>query len=256
MERSIHLQCVLDSFWGQVISFGLIDLYMSSQEKNHNTLLHAYIFKNGGIDPYKTTLCFSLLSNGTLVKNKTFVLLLEPVDGFFFGDLLEVSDSSGLSLSLGNSFTRSGEDNVEVHTEDTGIRVVSHTKIDVFLNTETEVTGVGEVSLSKFEFLNSETLFEDGFSDFTSDGNTASDLFESLNTERSDGESGLRKDGLLLGQIFQDLGSLGELITSFTDGDVQDELGNVDFSHGVISLGLGLGLRSLGGSSLAHFATF
>jgi len=117
-------------------------------------------------------------------------------------------------------------------------------------------TRVGEVSLSEFEFLDSETLFEDGFSDFTSDGNTASNLFESLDTEGSDGESGLREDGLLLGQIFQDLGSLGELITGFTDGDVQDELVNTDFSHGVIGLGLSLGLGSLGGSSLAHFATF
>lgn len=43
-------------------------------------------------------------------------------------------------LSLGNSLTSSGEDDVEVHTEDTSVGIVLDSEIDVFFNTKTEVT--------------------------------------------------------------------------------------------------------------------
>lgn len=43
-------------------------------------------------------------------------------------------------LSLGNSLTSSGENNVEVHTEDTSVGIVLDSEIDVLFNTKSEVT--------------------------------------------------------------------------------------------------------------------
>ena len=113
-------------------------------------------------------------------------------------------------------------------------------------------TCVGEVSLSEFEFLNSQSLSQDFFGFLASDADAAGNLFESSDTEGSDGESSLGKDWLLANEIFKDFGGLGELITGFSDRDVEDELVDLDFSHWVVGLALlggtsGGGRLSLGG---------
>ena len=46
--------------------------------------------------------------------------------------------------------TWAAEDDVEVHTVDTNAGVVLDTQINVFLDTETEVTGLAEVSSPQF----------------------------------------------------------------------------------------------------------
>ena len=51
-----------------------------------------------------------------------------------------VSDSGLASSSETNSASWALKDNVEVHTKDTSVGVVLHTKIDVLLNTESEVS--------------------------------------------------------------------------------------------------------------------
>lgn len=55
------------------------------------------------------------------------------------------TDLADSVLPGGNSHTGSAHDDVEVHTEDTDSRVVLDTEVNVLLNTETEVTGLGEV---------------------------------------------------------------------------------------------------------------
>lgn len=75
---------------------------------------------------------------GVKEKRKTCDLLLRlnPVRS---------TDLANSVLPGGNSHTRSAHDDVEVHTEDTDSGVVLDTEVDVLLNTETEVTGLGEV---------------------------------------------------------------------------------------------------------------
>ena len=43
-------------------------------------------------------------------------------------------------LSLGDSLSSSGEDNVEIHTENTSVGIILDSEIDVFFDTESEVT--------------------------------------------------------------------------------------------------------------------
>lgn len=67
-------------------------------------------------------------------------LLGEPLLGIIGGDSLVLTEFTLSVLSLGDSLTSSGEDDVEVHTEDTSVGIVLDTEIDVLLNTKTEVT--------------------------------------------------------------------------------------------------------------------
>lgn len=74
------------------------------------------------------------------------------------------TDLADSVLPGGNSHTRSAHDNVEVHTEDTDSRVVLDTEVNVLLNTETEVTGLGEVPREQVstQLSEGETKGEDG----------------------------------------------------------------------------------------------
>lgn len=146
-----------------------------------------------------------------------------------------LTDSGSTSLSSGDSETGSTHDNVEVHTVNTDTWVVLDTQVNVFLDTETEVTGFREVSLLQLVFLDLQTSFQDFFGLRTSDGDVDRDLFVSSDTEGSDGVSGLGVDWGLTRQLFKNLGGSGQSVTGFTDTDVQDQLLDLQFSHGVSS---------------------
>jgi len=74
-----------------------------------------------------------------LVQHHTIEASFEPFHGFLFRHSLVVADSRFSVLSESNTSAFAAENNVEVHTEDTGVGVVFHAEIDVFLNTESEV---------------------------------------------------------------------------------------------------------------------
>ena len=67
-------------------------------------------------------------------------LLGEPLLGLVSGDSLEVAELSSSVLSGLDSLSSSAEDNVEVHTEDTGVGIVLDSKINMLLDTESEVS--------------------------------------------------------------------------------------------------------------------
>ena len=75
-------------------------------------------------------------------ENNTVEALLEPGHGIFLLYTVLEADTGLLCFSLGDSPSWTTHDNVEVHTEDTNVRVITSTKIDVFCDTETEVSGV------------------------------------------------------------------------------------------------------------------
>ncbi len=60
---------------------------------------------------------------------------------------MRITNSATLSLSLTYTTTRSSKLNIEIHTENTSIRIILNTKINVFLNTKTKVTTIREVIL-------------------------------------------------------------------------------------------------------------
>lgn len=90
-------------------------------------------------------------------KKKICDLLLRP-------NPVRSTDLADSVLPGGNSHTGSAHDDVEVHTEDTDSRVVLDTEVNVLLNTETEVTGLGEVPREQVntQLSEGETKREDG----------------------------------------------------------------------------------------------
>ena len=89
--------------------------------------------------------------------------------------------------------------NGEAINQLTDAGIVFDSKIDMFLDTEAEGTGVGEVAHLEFVFLDLESLVEDLFGLGASDGAVARDLFVTSDTEGSDGVSGLKNFKKLIG---------------------------------------------------------
>ena len=80
-----------------------------------------------------------------MLKNNSIELLLEPLHRLLPGDTLTRSEPGGAPLPASNTVARPLQHNKEIHTEDTNMGVILQTEIDVFLNTETEVSSLGEV---------------------------------------------------------------------------------------------------------------
>ena len=75
-----------------------------------------------------------------LSNDGSSALLSEPLLGIIRSDSLEFSEFASGVLSLGDSLSSSGEDNVEIHTENTGVGIVLNSEINMFIDTESEVT--------------------------------------------------------------------------------------------------------------------
>lgn len=153
-------------------------------------------------------------------QDDTIKPLLEPSNGILLLYSVLETDTRPSSLPPGHSPSWSAHHHVEVHTENTDTWVVSSTEVDVFLNTESKIPGLREVSLSKFVLLHLEATLKDFLSLGSTDGNMDGDLFVTTDTERSDGVSSFRGNGSLTGELFQHLGSPGQSVAGFTDGDV------------------------------------
>jgi len=136
------------------------------------------------------------------IEDKSIILLFEELFSFFFGNPLGNTHPVGSSSSLGHSLSGFLKDHIEIHTKNTSVGIVFDTKVNVFLNTEAEITGIGEVTFSKFEFFDFKSFFQDFFGLISSDGHMEGNLFISLNTERTNSESSFWGNGSLSSQIF------------------------------------------------------
>jgi hypothetical protein len=129
----------------------------------------------------------------------------EPLLSIFSSDSLLKTNVIAATLALRNTETRARENDVEIHTIDTDGGIVFETEIDVFVDTEAEVTTGREALIGEFEFLDGETLLEDFFGLITSDSDVGSDLFVTTNGESTNSETSSGKDGGLLSEFFKNL---------------------------------------------------
>ena len=77
-------------------------------------------------------------------------LLGEPLLGLISGDSLMLSELARCVLSLSNSLSSSGEDHVEVHTENTSAGIVLDSEINMLIDTKSEVTYLILMSICSF----------------------------------------------------------------------------------------------------------
>lgn len=101
------------------------------------------------------------------------------------------SDAGLGTTAAGDTLTGAGHAAVEVHTVDTDRRVVLDAEIDVLGNTETEVTGLGEVALAELVLLDLEATLENLLGLGATDGDVDGNLFVTADTEGTDGVTGL-----------------------------------------------------------------
>lgn len=153
-------------------------------------------------------------------KDNTIEALLEPCHSILLLDTVREANSRLCLPPLRYPRTRTTHHDVEVHTEDTDAGIVTCAQIDVLLDTETKVSGIGEVLAAELVLLDLQPTLQDLLGLGATDGDVHGDLFVTTDTERSDGVAGLGGDGGLTGKLLEDLGGTGETITGFTDGDV------------------------------------
>jgi hypothetical protein len=115
---------------------------------------------------------------------------------------------------LGDALAGADKDDVKIHTVDTNGRVVLDAKIDVLLDTETEVSTIGEVLLVKLVLTDLEGLLENLGSLGATDGSVDGDLLVSADTEGTDGVTGCTKNEISL--CFLPLSVLGFLTQNGT----------------------------------------
>ena len=102
---------------------------------------------------------------------------------------MSITHSASLSLSLADTTTRTSKLDVEIHTENTSVGIVLDTEINVLLNTETEVTRVGEVILNEFVLLDLQTTLKNLKSLLTTNGSMDGNLLITTNGEGTNSET-------------------------------------------------------------------
>merc|ERR1719181_1414334 len=170
------------------------------------------------------------------VEDVTSVFLNEPLLGVLISDLLEFAESVSLRSASGHSLAGSAQHDVEVHAENTSVGIVLNSKIDMLVNTKSEVAIVGEVLLAELEFLHTEAASEQLFGLVTAHGAVDGNFFVSTDAKASNCVPGLRLNGLLVSQGGQHLSGLGELITRLTSAQVKNEFLNLDLPHLIVVL--------------------
>lgn len=159
-----------------------------------------------------------------LAHDDTVESLLEPSGGLLLLDTVRGADTRDTLLSSCDTGTGTGHADKEVHTENTDRGVVLDTQVNVLGDTETEVTGVGEVAATELVLLDLKTTLDDLLGLGTADRDVAGDLLVTADTETTEGVTGLAGNGGLTSELFKHLGGTGESVTRLTDGDVDDEL--------------------------------
>lgn len=115
------------------------------------------------------------------------------------------SDLAGLDPPVGHVEAGAAQHDVEVQAVNADRRVVLDAQVDVFLDSEAEVAGGGEVVAAQLVLAHLQAALQDllglGATDRAVDG----DLLVTTDAERAHGVACLRVDGLLASQLLQHL---------------------------------------------------
>ncbi len=159
--------------------------------------------------------------------------MLEPFLGFIRAHSLVAANLGLRSAAHSDSLSWSGQDNIKVHSENTGVWVVLHAQVNMFCYTEPEVAGVTKVASLQLVLLDLEAFLEDVLGLLASDGHVTGDFVISADSERSDGVSGFRGQWGLAGQVLKDFARLGDLVSGFSHGDIEDKFLDLYVAHRV-----------------------
>lgn len=132
-----------------------------------------------------------------------------------------------------NTESLAAHDNVEVHAEDADSRIVLDTKIDMLVNTEAKVAGLGEVLFVELVLLDLEATFKNLKRLVAAHCAGNGNLLVTADAEGANGVSRLGENWLLSSQLLKHLGSASQLIARLTHAQVEAELLEMKLAHGV-----------------------
>ena len=153
-------------------------------------------------------------------KDNTIKALLKPCHRILLLHLMLEANTCLLCLPLRHTTTRATHDDVEVHTENTDVGVVTRTQIDVLLDAKAEVARLGEVLATELVLLHLQPALEDLLRLGRADGDVHGDLLVATDAELAHGVSRLGGDGCLARELLQHLRRPRQTIAGFTDGEV------------------------------------
>lgn len=90
------------------------------------------------------------------------------------------------TLAARHTRSRSCKDNKKVHTINTDQRIIFETKVNMFLDTESKVSGGRKVGFFQLILFDLETTFKDLLGFWTANGNVNGNLFIAANGEGTD----------------------------------------------------------------------
>ena len=95
-----------------------------------------------------------------LSEHDTLILLLEPLDGVFFLNLVFDADFTLASFAARDTEPRTLQADIKVHAVDSGRRIVLDTKVDVLGDTESKVARDRKVLAIKLVLLDLQTTLK------------------------------------------------------------------------------------------------
>eukprot|EP00353_Schmidingerella_taraikaensis_P004815 CAMPEP_0185577922 /NCGR_PEP_ID=MMETSP0434-20130131/11472_1 /TAXON_ID=626734 ORGANISM="Favella taraikaensis, Strain Fe Narragansett Bay" /NCGR_SAMPLE_ID=MMETSP0434 /ASSEMBLY_ACC=CAM_ASM_000379 /LENGTH=183 /DNA_ID=CAMNT_0028195617 /DNA_START=50 /DNA_END=598 /DNA_ORIENTATION=- len=173
------------------------------------------------------------MSHGQSLGEGPLVLGLEPVHGVLLLQLVRGADAGAVRLAAGHAVPLAPEDDEEVKAVDTRGRVVLDAKVDVLVDAKAKVASGGEVLALELVLLDAEAALDEVHRRVAADGDVARDNLVTADAELAHGVAGLAPDGLLASQLLQHTRRERQAIASLADGDVKDELLDVDLPHHV-----------------------
>jgi len=162
--------------------------------------------------------------------------LTDPLHGVLLGDTVGDTDAASLGLLLLHVVGSATEHDEEVHTVNASLGIVLEAKVDMLVDAETEVSGLGEVLGANLVVRNLEATLDQVHGLVAADGDVARNLLVTTDTE---GTHSVASDGLdrgLVGQLLQHADRLGEPVARLANSDVDDELVAHDLAHTVIAI--------------------
>lgn len=164
---------------------------------------------------------------GETYEDDTIEPLLEPRHRVLLLHLVLRAKARLLLLPPCYPCTWPAHNDVEIHSKDTDGGVVPGTQVDVLLDTEAEVAGLGEVLAAELVLLDLEASLEDLLGLGTADGDVDGDLLVTTDAERAHGVARLRGDGCLASELLEHLRRSCQAIARLANGDVCASKGSV-----------------------------
>lgn len=138
------------------------------------------------------------------------------------------ANSAGALLATRDARARPGHANVEVHSENADAWVVLEAQVDVLGDTEASVALAGEAATRELVLLDLEGTLQNLLCLGTTNSDVAGNLLVTTDTETTQRVLCLGCDGRLTSELLEYLGGTRETITRLSDGDVDDELVNLE----------------------------